>query len=1092
MQFSRSLGGLAVFAVLLPAATAGQDPVSFNRDIRPIMSDTCFRCHGPDKSSRMAGMRLDIRDQAVKPLKDGTVPIVPGDPDKSAIIQRIFAPNPARIMPPKFSHKVLTKAQKDTIRRWVAEGAKYEGHWAYQPVHRPAVPEGPHAAVNPTFRNAAYGANAIENPMIVNPIDAFVQARLAKEGLKPAPEASRRVLIRRVTLDLTGLPPTPEEVAAFLGDKSANAYEKVVDRLLASPRYAEMQAIHWLDAVRYADTCGFHGDNAFPAWPYRDYVLRAFRDNKPFDEFTRQQLAGDLLPDATTEDKVASAYNRMNRTSAEGGIQPKEYLAKYAADRVRTTSAVWLGSTLGCAECHDHKFDPFTSKDFYSMEAFFADIKETGLVPDRGPTAWGSVLDLPTPTQRTERDRIASELNQAREELTSRTFRLTEKEGAWEKQTLARYDSGRLAWKYQRPIEATSANGAKLAIYNNPLTSDEATHGLGDGLIVASGPDPDNETSTVRVKPGAGIWRALAIDVVPDESLPGISVARGAERLVVTEVDGDLSVDGKAVGEKLIFSEADSNLKSPSPGLPAFAAIDGDSKTGWGVDTYGERYDLVLALRFRQPIQTQAGSIVTIRVHQDSTSRRATIGRFRIALTASNYAWPDQLRNGDKKRSDAKKGEKADLILPGGGLPKDVLKALRSPEEKRTGEEREALLQYFQWASPELHPLAVEAAKLDAALGLLDAKIPQVVVTEATVPRVIRILPRANWMDETHEIVQPAVPAFLGKLETGDRRATRLDLANWIVSPENPLTARVFVNRTWRHFFGIGISKVLEDLGSQGEWPSDPALLDWLAAEFMQPTWEAESAHPWDVKHIIRTIVMSHTYRQSSQSTPEADEKDPDNRLLAHQSRFRVDAEVVHDIALSVSGLLVEKFGGPSVKPYEPAGYLAALNFPRREYSESRGDDLYRRGIYTQWQRTFLHPSLQTFDAPSREECTVNRVNSNTPLQALVLLNDPIYVEAARVFAQHILEEGGKTGEEQMDWAFQRALSRKPTPEERKILLDLEQKSLQRFLAAPADAAKLIHTGDSPAPDAVPPANLAAMTTVARTILNLHETITRN
>lgn len=1093
-RFYRSLSGLALFAAALPGASAN-DPVSFNRDIRPIMSDTCFRCHGPDKSSRMAGMRLDVRDQAVKALRDGTVPIVPGDPDKSAIVQRIFASNPARIMPPKFAHKVLTQAQKDTIRRWVAEGAKYEGHWAYQPILRPPVPDVPNMAANAAFRNAAYGAKA-DDSMIVNPIDAFIQARLAKEGLKPSPEASRRVLIRRVTLDLTGLPPTPADVEAFVADKSANAYEKLVDRLLDSPRYAEMQAIHWLDAVRYADTCGFHGDNAFPAWPYRDYVLRAFRDNKPFDEFTREQLAGDLIPNATTEQRVASAYNRMNRTSAEGGIQPKEYLAKYAADRVRTTSAVWLGSTLGCAECHDHKFDPFTSKDFYSMEAFFADIKETGLVPDRGPNAWGTLLDLPTPAQREKRDEVASGLNQVRDDLENRALTLaTETEGVWEKKTLARYEAGELAWKYQKPLSATSARGARLTIYNNPLPprdtegeKESTKRGMGAGLVVASGLDPDNDTYTVRVRPGPGMWRALAIDVVADESLPGVNVARGSDRLVVTEVDAAISVDGKTPANSLTFSEADSNLKSPSSALPAYAAIDGDPRTGWGVDTYGEPGDLVLALRFQQPVRTQADSILEIRLHQDSTYRRATIGRFRVALTASNYAAPDPLHN----RRSTKSAKNEGLILPGGGLPGDVLKALRSTEDKRTDEERVALFEYFQWSSPELHSLVVQEQRLEAAFGILDSSIPRVVVTEATAPRVTRILPRANWMDETHEIVQPAIPAFLGKLDTDGRRATRLDLANWIVSPDNPLTARVYANRTWRHFFGIGISKVLEDLGSQGEWPTHPALLDWLAAEFMQPTWEAAGTHPWDVKHLIRTIVMSHTYRQSSQSTPAIDEKDPENRLLAHQSRFRVDAEVVHDIALSVSGLLVEKFGGPSVKPYEPAGYLAALNFPKREYSESRGDDLYRRGIYTQWQRTFLHPTLETFDAPSREECTVNRVNSNTPLQALVLLNSPIYVEASRVFAEHILENGGQGEEQQLNWAFEQALSRRPTPEERQILVDLQRNSLARFRAAPADAAKLIHVGETPVPNNVAPIDLAAMTTVARTILNLSETITRN
>src|SRR5215813_8671380 len=410
-MLSRSLG----FVIAAFAITANAQ-VQFNRDIRPIMAETCFRCHGPDKSSRMAGMRLDIREEALKPTGSGAIPIVPGVPEKSAIVQRVFATN-ARIMPPAFAHKELTQAQKDTIRRWVAEGAKYEGHWAYQPIRRPEVP--------------AQG----------NPIDAFIAARLTAAGLHPSPEADRRTLIRRVTLDLTGLPPTPEEIAAF--EKDGN-YEKLVDRLMASPRYAEQQAMHWLDNVRYADTCGFHGDNAFPAWPYRDYVLGSFRENKPFDQFTREQLAADLMPGATREQLVATAYNRLNRTSAEGGLQPKEYLAKYAADRVRTVATVWMGSTLGCAECHDHKFDPFTARDFYSMKAFFADIKETGLVPDRGKNAWGSLLPLPSPEQQTKLASMKQQLDAARTRLEEKMKALEPQRAEWEKDLLARYNAGAL------------------------------------------------------------------------------------------------------------------------------------------------------------------------------------------------------------------------------------------------------------------------------------------------------------------------------------------------------------------------------------------------------------------------------------------------------------------------------------------------------------------------------------------------------------------------------------------------------------------------------------------------------------------------
>jgi hypothetical protein len=1049
-SFSVLLSALALSAGSVPHAA-----VSFNRDIRPIMADTCFRCHGPDKNARMAGMRLDIREEALKPTKSGVVPIVPGDPEHSAIIQRVFAANPAKVMPPNYAHKELTPAQKDTIRRWVTEGARYEGHWAYQPVKRPEVPE------------AASAPAAIRNP-----IDAFIQARLAHAGLAPAPEAERRTLIRRVTLDLTGLVPTPEEAAAFLNDKSPEAYEKVVDRLLASPRYAEQQALNWLDAVRYADTCGFHGDNIFPAWPYRDWVLRAFRDNMPFDEFTRAQLAGDLLPNATTDQRIASAYNRLNRTSAEGGLQPKEYLAKYAADRARNVSTVWLASTMGCAECHDHKFDPFLSRDFYSLQAFFADIKETGLVPDRGQQAWGTQLELPTEEQRARRTELYAKLAEARPELFGQTLALESRQAAWEKQVLAAYESGRLDWRYQRPISAVATGGAKLTIYNDEPVDISHYDGLsltserkpGNGLIVASGPNPDDTTYTVTFKPGAGDWTALGIEAVQDEGLPGLRLARGADRLVVTEVEAEMG------GQKLPFKLGTTNLV-PSPVYPAMAAIDGDPKTAWGTASYGDNSSAFLALRFASRLHSTADSVVTVRIHQDSEWRRATIGRLRIALSDAMYAWPDP--------DDIRQRQKRDH----GGLTQTMLKALETEPENRTEAQKDALYDLFQWSVPELEPVFLEVAKIEAQIDLLQSSIPRVVTTVAAKPRVIRILPRGNFLDESGAVVEPAIPAFLGKLDTGVQRATRLDLADWIVSRSNPLTARVFVNRTWRQFFGTGIFKTLDDLGSQGEWPVHPELLDWLAAEFMEH---------WDVRHLVRTIVLSHTYRQSSIGAQQSEERDPDNRLLARQSRFRVDAEVVHDIALEVSGLLVEKFGGASVKPYQPDGYLATLNFPKREYSASHGPDLYRRGIYTLWQRTFLHPSLLTFDAPTREECAINRVNSNTPLQALVLLNDPIYVEAARVFAQRILEQGGHGAGQQIDWAFLRALDRRPAPEERRILLDLHRKSLARFRGAPEDASELIRAGEAPLPAEMKPAELAAMTTVARAILNLHEVITRN
>jgi hypothetical protein len=507
---------------------------------------------------------------------------------------------------------------------------------------------------------------------------------------------------------------------------------------------------------------------------------------------------------------------------------------------------------------------------------------------------------------------------------------------------------------------------------------------------------------------------------------------------------------------------------------------------------FGEQRNAFLTLRFAARVRTGPESVVTVRLHHDSDLRRATIGRFRLALSTFEHSWPE---NGDSARkykaAQASPSDTATLnISVDRGLPADVLVALEKHEEDRNDTEKKLVVDHFTWAAPELQPLTVLLAKLQAERDLLESSIPRVIYTERAKPRITRILPRANWMDQTGEIVLPAIPAFLGSLETGGRRANRLDLANWIVSPDNPLTARALVNREWRRLFGTGLSKTLEDLGSQGEWPTHPELLDWLAAEFMQPS--SGDGHAWDVKHIVRTMVTSHAYRQSSWSTPPLDERDPDNRLLARQSRFRVDAEIVHDIALSVSGLLVEQFGGPSVRPYQPDGYLAAINFPKREYSASHGDDLYRRALYTQWQRTFLHPTLLTFDAPTREECGVNRVNSNTPIQALVLLNDPIFVEASRVFAANILRSGGVRWEEQLDWAFARALNRAPEQEERSILTNLYRRSLASFRSGESDAGQLLTIGEWPLPKDIDRNSLAAMTTVARALLNLHETITRN
>ena len=1072
---------IAVCIAAVGEVSAQPDRPTFNRDIRPIMSDTCFRCHGPDRIARKADIRLDIREEAIKPTRAGRIPIVPGDPDKSGIVARIFSEG-SGVMPPRHAHKDLTHAQKNTIRRWVAEGAAYEGHWAYQPVTRPAVP-------------AVADASRIRNQ-----IDQFIQDRLRREKLVPSSEADKRTLLRRVTLDVTGLLPTTEDTRAFLADTAPDAYERLVDRLLSSPRYAEQRTMRWLDAVRYGDTAGFHGDNPIPAWPYRDYVLQAFLKNRPFDEITREQIAGDLLPNATVEQRVASAYNRLNRTSAEGGLQPKEYLAKYGADRVRTVSAVWLGSTVGCAECHDHRFDPFLAKDFYAMKAFFADIQETGLVPDRGARAWGAKLALPTEAQKAALAALDTNLVAARlrlEEVAATKAVPAIDDAAREVALNARWQAGQLAWTWQRPIGARALNGATLTIYDKePIESNFYLDGSlktdtkpGDGLVVASGTNPDRETYVITLKPGAGVWRQVGLEVVQDESLPGARYARGADRFLLSEVEAELVERGQPA-RRLSFVMATVNDAPPAvsaindPSMPPLAAIDGKLNTAWGI-RFGEARNPFVALRFAEALHTTADATLVVTLRHDSELRRAVIGRFRLALAADAFAWPPTGTSGSRARSRDESGR----TTWASGLSEDVMKALRRPAEDRDEVERTAVRDYLIFSNPDLADLYRDVEILETERGLLNSSIPSVVTTVSTDPMPTRILPRGNWMDDSAPIVEPAIPRFLGALDTRGERATRLDLANWLVSRDNPLTARTFVHRTWREFFGTGLSKVIDDLGSQGEWPTHPELLDWLASEFMQK---------WDIKHVVRLIVTSHTYRQSSLGDTQPD---PENRLLAHQNRFRIDAENVRDVILQASGLLSDKVGGPSVSPVEPPGYLAALNFPKREYSASRGEDLYRRGLYTTWQRTYLHPSLLNFDAPTRDECTVSRSISNTPLQALDLLNDPIYVEAARAFAQNAAAQGGTrpaspasqpSFNAQLAFVFDRALNRAPTAEERSILQRLYDRNLKRFAADTAGAREFLSSGETPLPANVNAVRLAAMTTITRAVLNLHELITRN
>jgi Protein of unknown function (DUF1553)/Protein of unknown function (DUF1549)/Planctomycete cytochrome C len=787
----------AIISISTTSVASGADAIDFNRDIRPILSKNCFACHGPDATARQADLRLDLEASATEE-RDGHATIVPGNPDKSELICRITSDDDDERMPPADSNKHLKPGEIELLKKWITEGAKWSLVWAYIPPRESAVP---------TVKDTNWPINAIDN---------FILARLAAEGLQPSPEADKTTLVRRLYIDLIGLPPAPDEVDAFVADGAASSYERLLDRLLASPHYGERMAMYWLDLVRYADTVGYHGDQEHHISPYRDWVISSLNANKPFDQFTREQLAGDLLPGSSVEQKTASGYNRVLQTSHEGGVQPKEYLAIYAADHVRNLSAVWMGATLGCAQCHDHKYDPYTTRDFYSMAAFFADI-------------------------------------------------------------------------------------------------DEAQH----------------------------LTRAFDI--------------------------------------------------SPTPRYPELELLTPNEEAS--LTTFERQHELVA------------------------------------------------------KRIEAAKA-KADKT------------ALKSLEDN--------------------------LAKIAAEQDQIHQKARRTMITIAIKPRVTRILPRGNWLDETGPMVEPAIPSFLGQLDTGGRRATRLDLANWLTDSETGaggLTARVMVNRMWYLLLGRGLSPSLDDFGGQGQAPDHPELLDMLAREFVRSG--------WNIKHMMKMIATSRTYRQSSQVSPALYEKDPLNRLVARQNRYRYPAESVRDASLSISGLLVPTVGGPSIRPYQPAGYYRHLNFPIREYEADKDQRQWRRGVYMHWQRQYLHPMLKAFDAPSREECTVERPRSNTAPAALVLLNGPSFVESARAFASRILQEGGATTDERINFAFRQAMCRSADPTEQEVLQKLLAQS-QRFYSNHTDAATaLLKIGLSPVPKEIDKTELASWTIIARTILNLNEVITR-
>lgn len=863
---ARALGIVRMFVGLVGgvvlAATFAQadDEVRFNRDIRPILADTCFRCHGPGQ--KKAGLRLDRREEALKPTKSGETPLVPGKPDDSELVRRIFASEPDQVMPPTSTKKILSAEQKALIKRWVAQGAKYEKHWAFQTPVKPAVPK---------VEGAGY--------RIINPIDAFLAERLKRDGLPMAPEADRETLIRRVAFALTGLPPTIQEVDLFLGDSSSRAYENMVERYLFSPRFGEEMARHWLDIARYADTHGLHLDNERSMWPYRDWVVRAFNDNLRFDEFTVDQIAGDLLPNATPDQLVATGFSRCNVSTGEGGSIESEWIFRNAVDRTSTASEAWMGLTLGCAVCHDHKYDPVSSEDFYSLYSFF--YSADGPALDSNVLVHEPAVKLPSPAQKAK---------------------------------LAELDRGIVETRQQ-------------------------------------------------------IDRSYASLAYKDPESPGAD---------------------------------------PS---------------------------------------------------------------------ASFVAWL------------AKGG-------PTAGTPPDDIKPLldRLKDKKSTPDDQAKLREYYlkhvcATTSKQFKPLLDRSAALTKERADLDASIPATFIfKEMSAPREAFVMVRGQY-DKPGKKVEPGTPAFLPPLAKGNPkgRATRLDLGRWLVAPEHPLTARVAVNRFWQQLFGTGLVKTSFDFGTQGEVPSHPELLDWLAVTFRESG--------WDMKGLVRMMVTSAAFRQSSRVTPELLKRDLENRLYARGPRFRLDAEQIRDNALYVSGLVNLSMGGKGVRPYQPPNIWEPVAFTGSNtqfYKADSGPALYRRSLYTFLKRTAPPPFMANFDGPSRETFCTRRERSNTPLQALQLMNDVQHVEAARAFAERILTEGGSTPNERITWAFRTVVARQPEAGELATLADELKAHLARFSGDPEAAKRLISVGDSKPRAGLPAPEVAAYTLVANTLLNLDETLTRN
>ncbi len=1030
-------GGAITFAADQPSK------LEYNRDIRPILSDKCFRCHGPDAGQRQGNLRLDQRDAAVAE-RNGSHAVSPGKPDQSEVVRRITAKNPDEKMPPVDSGSELSANEIERLRRWIAEGAEYQPHWAFLPPRKSALPD---------VKDKNWPRNAI---------DHFVLARLEHEGLKPSVETDRPTWLRRVSLDLIGLPPTVAELDAFLADTSPGAYETVVDRLLQSPHFGERMTLDWLDGARYADTNGYFSDLERPMWRWRDWVIDAFNRNKPFDVFTIEQLAGDLLPNATLDQKIATGFHRNHMVTNETGIIDEEYRVEYVADRVETTGAVWLGLTVGCARCHDHKYDPISQREFYQLFAFFNNVPENGLAPGNPPP----VLNVPTPEYEQELSARNSRREQCEQAFHPFEENVKQSQADWEAKAIASF----------RPIPT------------NDLTAEfRFENDLANGIAAGSS----------------------ATSADPPNYQPGIrGTSLKYEGPFFSQFDSDLKLDSDQPWTISLWASAEGTSLAcllskiiPVDDLRGFEMIwvKGRLKVG----LIHRRDENAIQVVTRDPMS--AGRWHHIAVAYDGSRQAAGLRIFvdgvlqevridRDTLTdsiANDQPWKIGRKDdglGFSGRIDQlriyRRSLEAAEIAEGLYLGEELSGIIETEAAKRTAGQQEQLKEHFirHHTTPEIQTAWTNLTAARKAEGAWAAALPAtLVMAELPQPRETFLLNRGQY-DQHGDKVEAAVPAVFPPLPA-DAPHNRLGLAQWMIQADHPLTARVAVNRYWTLLFGEGLVKTANDFGLQGELPSHPELLDWLAVDFRE--------NGWDLKALLRQIVLSAAYRQSSVVRPELLARDPENRLLARGPRFRLSGELLRDQALAVSGLLSRKIGGPSVKPYQPPGLWEAVSYDGDlTYVEDQGDSLYRRSVYTYWKRQSPPPTLLSFDSPTRETCAVKRPRTNTPLQALVLLNDPTYLEAARKLAEQVLQKT-ESPRERMQLAFRQTTGRSPKSDELNKLLALSEQQLQAYRQSPQKAKELLSVGASRSEESLEASELAAWTTVVSVLLNLDEVVTK-